>query len=592
VQAYNQIDPNALPAQLKPGTTYGNYLKQLPLALQVFGEMKNLIDAAPALLGVGQPAYYLILAMDNTELRPGGGEQGNYGVLELDGGKQSAKNPPALTDAITLDQAYASIAAPVPPLSNCDGNVMAGDGANSQGISWAQIDPNGVTNSPNVDWWFPYRCLPGTGFGLRDSALSADFPTDARLSMQIAEASNIATKNHAPIQGVVAFTPSLIEAVLAATGGDLPMPGFIDTQTHKEVVITSTNLELEIHEQQTILHQTNRKAFTHDLSTALFARLKTLHGSGMKTLFDIVMSALKSKDLQVYLADPRAELVLQQLGLDGSVATGNGDGYMVVDANTCGCKANQYVSESQTDFVTLLPNGGAFHQLEINVTYDKRGSIFNPAALGTIPFDDYTDLQRTYMPGDATIVGWSGFNPGPYFQPGACPQGQGYQTVITDCSLDHGLVQTMTNSDIAGRTMIQGSLLITCGGLPNNDFGQYGSDSYAQSLGYSNFSAWEDHNCVANPQQHTQTIFLAWYTPNAYTVDGSGHGTYSELIEKQAGGATNLTVYVTRGSLQDNQVIDESSQGTSYFNGLISKSHAQKAFSGPLAQNEMVSYSW
>jgi hypothetical protein len=587
VQAYNQIDPNALPAQLKPGTTYGNYLKQLPLAVQVFGEMKSLLDASPALLGIGQPAYYLILALDNTELRPGGGEQGNYGVLELDGGKQSAKNPPTLTDATKFDEHYASVAAPTPALSNCNNQTMTADGG-----TFAQADPNGVTNAPNVDWWFPYRCLPRTGFGLRDAALSADFPTNARLETQIAEAGG-ATPNGAPIQGVVAFTPNLIENILAATGGDLPMPGFTDTQTHKEVVITATNLELEIHEQQNILGTTgDRKAFTHDLSTALFARLKTLHGNGLKTLFTVALNALKSKDLQVYLADPRAELLLQQLGLDGSVATGSGDGYLIVDANTCGCKANAYVTETQTDFVTLLPNGGAFHQLEIDVTYNKHGSIFNPAAKGTIPFDDYADLQRTYMPGDATIVGWSGFNPGPYFQPGGCSQGQGYQTIITDCSLDHGIVQTVTNSDIAGRTMVQGSLLVTCGALQNNDFGDYGSDSQAQSLGYPNFSEWENHNCVVNPQSHTQTIFLAWYTPNASTVDASGHGTYSELIEKQAGSVTNLTVYVTHGSLQDSQVVDANSQGVSYFKSLISKSHAQKVFSGPLAQNEMISYSW
>ena len=42
----------------------------------------------------------------------------------------------------------------------------------------------------------------------------------------------------------------------------------------------------------------------------------------------------------------------------------------------------------------------------------------------------------------------------------------------------------------------------------------------------------------------SQTIYLDWYTPHAYAVDANGHGTYTELVEKQPGSADYLTVYV------------------------------------------------
>ncbi len=546
IAAYQQLDPQALPAQLKPGSKYGAYLAQLPLVVKVFAEMKDLIDAAPALLGVGQPAYYLAIAMDSSELRPGGGFQGNYGLLELVGGKQSKSAPFGLNNTYTLDQQYAAKNAPNPEPSNCG---------------------HPVTLPTNLYWWWPFRCIKDYGWGLRDSNLSPDFPTNARLAMQIVEAGG-GTPNGAPIQGVVAFTPGLIQKILEVTG-DLPMPAY-------HVTVTPQNLVEDIHHFQLVPGATvgkDRKEFTHDLSKALLQRLEAMHGSGLKVIFKIATEAIQSKDLQVYLADPRAELVLKQLGLASSVSTGSGDGFFVVDANDGGNKANLYVSETQTDYVTLLPNGGAFHRLAISVTYDKKGSIFNPVSPGEIPFNDYSDIQRTYLPGDATIVGWSGFNPSNFFTPGGCGGTGSYATIITDCTPDHGIFTTTTASDVAGRTMLMGALMVMCGPLAQGDFGAYDSTV-------------ESNTCASDPQPHTQTIFISWYTPNAYTIGAGGHGTYSELVEKQAGSVTHLTVYVTRGSIQGPQVITD----LATFNSLTT--HATKIFDGALAQNQVVSYSF
>lgn len=543
IAAYKQLDPQTLPSQLKPGSKYGAYLAQLPLAVKVFAEMKDLIDAAPALLGVGQPAYYLAIALDRTELRPGGGFQGNYGLLELDGGKQSKTHPFGLTNTYFLDQVYTQKAAPNPEPSTCGHQVAL---------------------PTNLYWWWPYRCIKQFGWGLRDADLSPDFPTNARLAMQIVEAGG-GTPNGAPIQGVIAFTPGLIQKILETTG-DLPMPGYTDK--HGPVTVTPQNLEYEIHYQQLSV-QTNgdRKQFTHDLSKALLDRLKSLHGSGLKIIFKIAAESIQSKDLQVYLADPRAELVLRQLDLASTVATGQNDGFFVVDTNDGGNKANLFVTEQQTDYVTLLPNGGAFHRLAISVTYDKKGGIFNPGS----NFYDYSDIQSTYMPGDATIVGWSGFNPS-IFQPGGC--GSGYASVITDCSPDHGVFTTTTASNVAGRTMVMGALMVMCGSVPQGDFNAYDSNLEAS-------------DCTTSPQPHTQTIFISWYTPNAYTVGADGHGTYTELVEKQAGDdSAHLTVYVRRGSLQGAQIISD----LETFKSLTA--HATKIFDNALAQNQYVSYTF
>ncbi len=109
----------------------------------------------------------------------------------------------------------------------------------------------------------------------------------------------------------------------------------------------------------------------------LLDRVKHLDKSKLKDLFNIVAQAIKHKDLQVYLTDPRAELLLQQLGLASEVNRGSGDSVFVNDANIGGNKANMYVTQHQTDVVTLLPNGGAIHHLQIATTFDKKGYIYN-----------------------------------------------------------------------------------------------------------------------------------------------------------------------------------------------------------------------
>jgi hypothetical protein len=294
----------------------------------------------------------------------------------------------------------------------------------------------------------------------------------------------------------------------------------------------------------------------------MLQKIKTLHGSQLKTVLDIAVAALKSKDLELYLADPRAELILQQLGLAADIRTGNGDGFYVVDTNDGGDKANSFVSEEQTDVVTLLPDGGALHHLKIAVTYNRQGLVFG----GNI--NDYNDLQRTYLPGDATILGYSGFNPPKYSGVGVpcgavSPRNVFVSTIATDCANDggtHAFTDPTTSSDIPGRTMVMGALTVNCG--PSADL-------------LATNTAADSTACQNNPTPHTQTIYLEWYTPHAFTPQADGHGTYSEVVEEQPGSGDfllgigdRLTVYVdtsqlhsTKPTLDTTPVIDDTTFG-------------------------------
>jgi len=335
--------------------------------------------------------------------------------------------------------------------------------------------------------------------------------------------------------------------VLAFTG-PITLPGYNDT-------VTADNVEHVIHERQLGASSpggAQRKQFTHDLAAALLGKLKALRGSALKPVLQIVQDAIRQKDLQIYFSDPRAELILQQLGLGSTVNRSAADGFFVVDTNFGGNKANTYVAERQTDYVTLLPGGGALHQLQIAVTYAKAGSVYN----GTVKQEDYMDMQRTYLPGDATILGYSGFFPPGIFFPDGCG-GRTTAAPITDCADGYdayAFKRPSTTSDIAGRTMVMGSVLVACGDtMPVTDT----VETYQDFVAWANAGgpAGEDYQrCDTNPIARTQNIYITWYTPRAYSVDANGHGTYSELVEKQPGSSdfrvlpvrpgNTLTVYV------------------------------------------------
>jgi Protein of unknown function (DUF4012) len=565
---YQQLDQSELPSMFKPPAPLGKLLTMLPAAISATDQAQTLLDAAPALLGIGQPAYYLVVAMDSTELRPGGGFIGNYGILALTGGRQDSSLPLALHDTYPLDQKYYQNALEPYRILQSVPSVTRVKGCASLG-----------PQPPAIYWWWPYRAFDTTcryGWGLRDSNLSASFPQNAQMMMRIVSETGGVVPGNAPLQGVIALTPGLIQELLQVTG-PIQVPQF-------NVTVNANNLEDMIHKYQLTgarPQSGDRKEFTHLLSAVMLDTLKSLHGNALGTIVKAGVNALKSKDLQVYFADPTAESMLRQLGYASELRTDGVDGFMVVDANDGGNKANAYVTEKLTDVVTLLPNGGAIHHLRIAVTYDKGLRSVYP---GNSRQDDYSDFQRTYLPGTATIRGVAGFNPNTYLPVGCGGSGvRGYGSIISACARKYAIINPVTTSDYPGRMMVGGALLVLCG--------QY-STFRSTSLEYP--------SCEKTPKAHTQTIYISWYTPNAYTQQADGHGTYTEVVEQQAGNTQSLTVTIDMSQLRAAQPAMPGASADAIVTGATPTIRAAafarlldrsvKIFAGPLDHDQTVSF--
>ena len=287
VEQVKQLQPEDLLLNPSLGKMLSEFHTYLPLIQQGVDQATAFFSVLPQVLGLGTPAHYLVEILDSTELRPAGGFIGNYGIVTLAGAQITSAQ---VADTYNLDNSYKLTHPHVP--------------------------------FPPVYAWFPFR----GHWGLRDSNLTADFPTSARNAEMLY---NLEAQTP-PLSGVIAITPQLIKQILALTG-PIAVPEYHETAT-------AQNLIDRIHYHQLIEdtgsgnvpstggYSSDRKHFTALLGQYVFARIRTLPGSLLPKLFGILSESLHTKDLQIYFTASAAEKALQFYHLDDSVQSAAGDG--------------------------------------------------------------------------------------------------------------------------------------------------------------------------------------------------------------------------------------------------------------------------
>jgi hypothetical protein len=340
----------------------------LPTIQQSLQEAQAVMGIAGSLLGVGTPTNYLVELLDSTELRPGGGFIGNIGIMTLNSGLLASLH---VKDVDLLDRPF----------------EFAG----------------GFIPFPSQYRWFDLV----SNWSVRDSNLDGDFPTDARN----AETNYRLEGGTEKVQGVIAITPWLIERALAITG-PIYVPEFKET-------VTPSNLVNLIHYHQLgpghgseyvpdpASLSSERKRFTGFLFMHFMDRVKAIMGAKRSEFVKLAMTALSTKDVQIYFNNPVVEQLLQRHSLASTIdAPPTGDSLFVVDANVAGNKANNFITYNMADKVVIDENGTATHQLSL--TYKWPQSAASQANnYGNTSY--YRDYVRVYVPPKATLISQSGW---------------------------------------------------------------------------------------------------------------------------------------------------------------------------------------
>lgn len=480
MQSHN-VALDSLPLSTSEKSQLGSLLQILPQVLDDFRVVHTLLGDAGWLLGVGQPRTFLVQTMDRAELRATGGFTGQYGELQVNGGRVA---PFSLTD--------------IGPLEESAGSTNLGRLAPEQYRSW----------------W------PFANWGLRDSNVSADFPSTAQTAIDLYK-----QETGHQIDGVISFTPIVIEHVLALLG-PVQVPGY-------NTSVTAQNLEKLLHYyqldnagilKQELKQQANsstsvRKQFTSLLASLLMARVRGASPGELLSIAHQMFFDLKNKDLQIYFTDPAAEHILMQYNYAGQLdRSATHDGFFVVQENLSASKASQYVQTTLNDSVTLDDRGGATHLLQIHLVYNQAGPVYG--------YDTYYDYLRVYVPPDSRLLSGDGFSSttplcgGSY---GSCPLNDVYPDGELICPAGQYQPGAMppTLTDPSGADW---QPLYKLGGPTN---------THSDEPGRAMYGGW-----VVVPKNCTMNVTLSWYVPPL------AQHRYSLLVQRQAGTFPELNLSI------------------------------------------------
>lgn len=345
-------------------------LTQWPKVQAQLQTVRSWLTLAPSLLGVKAPQKFLVEIMDRGETRSTGGFIGSYGILTMQGGQIQ---PFTLSDVFGLDIPYIQRVGAQPPPAK-------------------------------YSWW------PFSGYALRDSNLSFDFPTSAQYGVQL-----LKTEGGPDVQGVVALTIPVIERAIKVVGA-VPLPEYNVTVTpenlepliryYTETKAANEGSDLPPADQLTTLHE----RFTALLGRAFMAKLHKANSKQLGAIAQILLASLPTKELQVYLSDPAAEALLKAQGVDSSLYRGPQDGVTIVDSNTTGNKANLFTTAKYTDSVAIDANGTATHHLTI--TYNFSSATVPSMTHYLYNRWYYRTYLRVYTSSNAKSVSYDGFNGG------------------------------------------------------------------------------------------------------------------------------------------------------------------------------------
>jgi Protein of unknown function (DUF4012) len=483
----HMVSLDSLPLNSQQRDQFVQLIELVPQAKADLIQVRQLLGAAGWIFGVDAPRTFLVQTMDRAELRPTGGFTGQYGELQINGGRLA---PFALKDISLVEYA--------------DNSPTSGQPAPPQYRSW----------------W------PFANWGLRDSNLSADFPTSAKIAIE-----QYKHEVGHQVDGVVLFTTFFIEHILEVIG-PIQVTGYNET-------ITAQNLEDRLHYYQLdnagiskqvviqpgIKSTSDRKRFTSLLAHLLMDRMRHAPPDEILAIGRQMLYDLKTKDLQVYFSNVQIENLLMQYGdaaqIDRSTMH---DGLYVVQTNISASKASQYVRTVIHDTVTLNAAGGATHVMQLRLVYNQLGPVYG--------YDGYRDYIRVYVPPTSKFLAGEGFDTGVPLCGGiyvACPQYNVYQ---------HGELLCPAGQSQPGA---EPPSITDPNGGRWRPLDTIGPPAYRTSdePGRAMFGG-----LVVVPKNCTMTVTLSWYVPPM------GHGPYALLVQRQAGTfpELDLTILPTPGN--------------------------------------------
>jgi hypothetical protein len=305
------------------------------------------VHVFPAFSGLDNEQTYLVLFLNNTELRPGGGFIGTYGLMDIKNG-----------DLLSLETE----------------DVYALDDRAAEFIE--KKAPYPLQKYNGADKWF-----------FRDGNWSPDFAWSARhlieqfvfesKSLSDEQKEQVATSEK--IDGVIGFTTTFASDLLKVTG-----PIAVGSQTfNSSNIADKLEYQVEFAFKDQGIPVSQRKDILSDLVEKMVDKMFDLPISSWASVLASSENSLKTKQLLLFHSDEAIQKVLAQVGWGGVVDPHTKDVQFVVDANLASLKSDPAVKRAVTYEIEKNTSGDFIGRTRI--VYNHTGS-----------FDWKTTRYRTY----------------------------------------------------------------------------------------------------------------------------------------------------------------------------------------------------
>lgn len=322
------------------------YKVQLTELRDALGQDLSTLAVLPSVLGYPDPKTYLFLMLNNTELRPGGGFIGTYGIVKVADGE--------IRSFFTDD-------------------IYALDGPSEAYMHETPPDP--IRKYLRVPSWY-----------MRDANWSPDFVVSAMEAERLYRLEGGKEK----FDGVIGMTPTVISKLLALTG-----PISIDGSTFTSQNVTD-ELEYQVEKAFAIngTPMAQRKDVVGKLGQELMRRLLGTQLSSLPSLAIIAQDAIEEKHLMTSFSDPSLHAFAEAHGWTGRFRTNAGDALAVIDANLASLKSDAVIDKSIA--YSLRPDGKSWIA-RAAITYKNKGHF-------TWKTTRYRTYTRFYAPIGSVFV--------------------------------------------------------------------------------------------------------------------------------------------------------------------------------------------
>jgi len=302
-QKITSVDISSLPGEHQ--ATFKKVIESLPVIDSGLKDLHTLNESTLRALGKDQWQRYLVIFLNNNELRGGGGFMGSFAILDVDRGQIKKIEIPA------------------------------GGTYDIQG----QLRPKVIAPEPlhliNSRWEF------------QDANWFADYPSDAKKIEWF-----YLNSWNASVDGVITFTSSYMEKLLEVFGPiEMSEYGrFIDSNNF----VTETQKIVQVEYDKA---ENRPKQFLADLAPKLLEKIFSANGEQMQQLMQMSVQALNERQILLYFNDEQTQQLISQLGWDGRVRTTGGDFLSVVHSNIAGGKTDRVIKETIHHQAQIQPDG-------------------------------------------------------------------------------------------------------------------------------------------------------------------------------------------------------------------------------------------